>query len=124
MASSKKLKITAVTLSEILCLSELANAILTNKITRNSSKIALQEIVKTGKSLTEIISTLNLGHVSDETELTKIIDEVIIDETDAVNQIKEKPETVNFLVGKVMQKTQGKADPALTLEILKNKLKI
>jgi len=105
-------------------LSELANAILTNKITRNSSKTALQEIVKTGKSLTEIISTLNLGHVSDESELTKIIDEVIAEETVAVNQIKEKPETVNFLVGKVMQKTKGKADPELTLQILKNKLKI
>jgi aspartyl-tRNA(Asn)/glutamyl-tRNA(Gln) amidotransferase subunit B len=105
-------------------LSELANAILTNKITRNSSKIALQEIVKTGKSLTEIISVLDLGHVSTESELTTIIDKVISEETDAVNQIREKPETVNFLVGKVMQKTKGKADPSLTLQILKTKLKL
>jgi aspartyl-tRNA(Asn)/glutamyl-tRNA(Gln) amidotransferase subunit B len=105
-------------------LSELANAILNNKITRNSSKKALQEMVKTGKSLTEIISALDLGHVSDENELIKIINLVISEETDAVSQIKEKPETVNFLVGKVMQKTKGGADPTLTLQILKNKLKI
>ena len=35
---------------------------------------------------------------------------------------KSKPETINFLVGKVMQKTKGKADPTITLEILKDKL--
>ncbi len=105
-------------------LSELANEILNNKITRYSSKKALQMMVKTGKSLTEIISTLDLEQVSDENELIKIINLVISEETDAVNQIKEKPETVNFLVGKVMQKTKGGADPTLTLQILKNKLKI
>ena len=105
-------------------LSDLANAILENKITRNSSKTALQEIVKTGKSLDEIMSSLDLGHVSDESELTTIIEKVISEESAAVKQIQEKPETVNFLVGKVMQKTKGKADPALTLQILKNKLKI
>ena len=35
---------------------------------------------------------------------------------------KKNPETVNFLVGKVMQKTKGKADPAKTLELINQKL--
>ena len=105
-------------------LSDLANAIINNTITRNSSKSALQEIVKTGKSLNEIISELDLGHVSDESELSTVIEEVINEESDAVKEIQEKPETVNFLVGKVMKKTKGKADPSITLEILKKKLKI
>jgi aspartyl-tRNA(Asn)/glutamyl-tRNA(Gln) amidotransferase subunit B len=105
-------------------LSDLANAILNNTITRNSSKSALQEIVKTGKSLNEIITELDLGHVLDEYTISKVIEEVINEESNAVKEIKEKPETVNFLVGKVMKKTKGKADPSLTLEILKKKLKI
>ena len=103
-------------------LTDLANAIMTNKITRNSSKIALQEIVNTGKSLSVVISELDLSHVFDESALFVIIDQVIKEHESAVNEVKEKPETINFLVGKVMQKTKGKADPTLTLELLKKKL--
>ena len=105
-------------------LSELAEAIISNKITRNSAKTALQEIVKTGKTLSEIISELDIGQVFDESSLLGVIDEVINEEANAVNEIKEKPETVNFLVGKVMKKTKGKADPSITLQLLKSKLGI
>jgi len=104
-------------------LKDLANAILDNKITRNSSKTALQEIVKTGKQISQIIQEFDLGNVSDESTLTKIIDDVINEETTAVQQAKEKPETINYLVGQVMKKTKGKADPTATLNILKEKLK-
>ena len=103
-------------------LTELANAILSNKITRISAKTALQEIVNTGKSLSEIISEKDLGNVSDESSISSIIDKVLEEESAAASEVKEKPETVNFLVGKVMQKTKGKADPNLTLNIMKKKL--
>ena len=103
-------------------LTELANAIISNKLSRISAKIALQEIVNTGKPLSEIISKKDLGNVSDESEITEIIDKVINEESNAVKEIKEKPETVNFLVGQVMKKTSGKANPSTTLTILKKKL--
>ncbi len=103
-------------------LTELVNAIKNDKITRTLAKNALFEIVKTGKSLSEVISELDLGHVSDESELTKIVDEVISQEKKAVEEAKTNPETINYLVGKVMQKTKGKADPTLTLNIIKKKL--
>jgi aspartyl-tRNA(Asn)/glutamyl-tRNA(Gln) amidotransferase subunit B len=103
-------------------LSDLANSIIENKITRNSSKTVLQTIVKTGKSVSQIISELDLGHVSDEKELSRVIDEVIKEESKAVEEAKQKPETINYLVGKVMKKTKGKADASLTLDLLKKKL--
>jgi len=103
-------------------LTELANAIISNKLSRTSAKIALQELVNTGKPLSEIISEKDLGNVSDESEITEIIDEVISEESNAIKEIKEKPETVNFLVGQVMKKTRGKANPSTTLTIMKKKL--
>ena len=103
-------------------LADLANAIIENKITRNSSKNVLQTIVKSGKSVSQLISELDLGHVSDEVELSKIIDEVLKDESKAVEEAKQKPETINYLVGKVMKKTKGKADATLTLNLLKKKI--
>ena len=103
-------------------LKDLANSIQSGYISRNSAKNALYEIVKTGKNLSEVISELDLGNVSDESKLSKIIEEIITAEPQAVEQAKSNPQTINFLVGKVMQKTKGKADPKLTLDLLKKQL--
>ena len=72
--------------------------------------------------MSQIISELDLGNVSDESELQGIVDQVISEEPQAVEQAKTNPATINYLVGKVMQKTKGKADPKLTLELLKKSI--
>jgi len=103
-------------------LKDLADSIQSGKISRTSAKNALYEIVKTGKDLSQIILELDLGNVSDESKLLKIIQEVISEEIQAVEQAKSNPQTINYLVGKVMQKTKGKAEPKLTLDLLKKQL--
>ncbi|MGI0027594.1 MAG: Asp-tRNA(Asn)/Glu-tRNA(Gln) amidotransferase subunit GatB [Nitrosopumilaceae archaeon] len=103
-------------------LSDLADSILSNKITRASGKTALQEILKTGRPLLEIISSLDLGNVGDESSLVKAIDEVFTEEQKAVSEAKQNPDTINYLVGKVMRKTKGKSDPSLTLDLIREKL--
>jgi len=105
-------------------LSDLSESIKSNKITRASAKLALDEIIKNGKTLQQIIDELDLGHVSDEGKLIGIITQILKEEATAVKNAKQNPEIVNFLVGKVMQKTQGKADPELTLSLLKKHLGI
>ena len=103
-------------------LSDLVNAVNSKTLTRNTSKIALQEIVKSGKSVKELLNEMDLGQVSDSSEIETIISQIFQEEKQAVIDAKERPETVNFLVGKVMQKTKGKADPVKTLELIKSKL--
>ena len=65
---------------------------------------------------------MDLGQVSDSSEIENIIMQVFEEEKQAVQDAKENSETVNYLVGKVMQKTKGKADPIKTLELIKSKL--
>jgi len=106
-------------------LTELANAIISNKLTRNNAKMALQEIVKTGKPLSEIISEQDLGNV-DESETIATCYSVVEDyfkQGHSTREIEEKPELLNFFVGQVMQKTKGKADPSSTVNALKKNLK-
>ncbi len=103
-------------------LRDLADTIQSGKLTRTSAKNALYEIVKSGKELSQVISELDLGNVSDEEDLLIIVKQVISEEPQAVEQAKSNPETINFLVGKVMQKTKGKADPQLTLDLLQKKI--
>lgn len=94
------------------------------KVTRISAKNALQEIIKTGKSASDIISSTGLAKISDESELGRIIDDIISKESTAIQQAKENPQTINYLVGKVMQQTKGKADPTITLNLFKKKIGI
>ena len=103
-------------------IADLVNAVNSKTLTRNTSKIALQEIVKSGKSVKELLDEMDLGQVSDSSEIENIISQIFEEEKQAVIDAKERPETVNFLVGKVMQKTKGKADPVKTLELIKSKL--
>ena len=103
-------------------LSDLVDSIQSGKISRNSAKNALHAMVKTGNNLSQIISELDLGNVSDESELSEIIQEIISAEPQAVEQARSNPQTINYLVGKVMQKTKGKADPKVTLDLLKKQI--
>ena len=103
-------------------LRDLADSIQSEKISRISAKNALHEILKTGKSVAVVISELDLGAVSNESELADIIKEVIASEPEAVEQAKSNPQTINYLVGKIMQKTKGKADPKLSLDLLKQQI--
>jgi aspartyl-tRNA(Asn)/glutamyl-tRNA(Gln) amidotransferase subunit B len=103
-------------------LKDLVDSIQSGKISRNSAKNALYEIVKTGKDLSQVMSELDLGNVSDESELLGIIKAVISEEPKAVEEAKSNPQTINYLVGKVMQKTKGKADPKLTLDLFKKEI--
>jgi aspartyl-tRNA(Asn)/glutamyl-tRNA(Gln) amidotransferase subunit B len=105
-------------------LSQLTDAIREKSITRTSAKDILQDMVKTGNSLNTILEKSDLNQISNYEELSKIVSDVLLEEIDAANVAKSKPETINFLVGKVMQKTKGKADPTITLEILKKELGI
>ena len=105
-------------------LSQLTDAIREKSITRTSAKDILQDMVKTGNSLNIILEKSDLNQISNYEELSKIVSDVLLEEADAANVAKSKPETINFLVGKVMQKTKGKADPTITLEILKKELGI
>jgi aspartyl-tRNA(Asn)/glutamyl-tRNA(Gln) amidotransferase subunit B len=103
-------------------LKALADSIQSGELTRISAKNALYEIVKSGKELSQVISELDLGNVSNEGELIKIIKQIISEEPQAIEQAKSNPQTINFLVGKVMQKTKGKANPKLTLDLLKKEI--
>jgi len=92
-----------------------------------SSKIAksvFEEMAKSKKEPAEIIKAKNLEQVSDEGELAKIIDDVISANAEVVQQVKSgKDKAIGFLIGQVMAKTKGKANPALVNGIMLKKLK-
>ncbi|MBN1914000.1 MAG: Asp-tRNA(Asn)/Glu-tRNA(Gln) amidotransferase subunit GatB [Candidatus Omnitrophica bacterium] len=92
-------------------------------ISNLNGKAVLEEMAKTGKPPSVIIQEKNLSQISDAGSLEKDIDEVIAENASSVNDFKSgKTNALMFLVGQVMKKTKGKANPKVAQDILKRRL--
>jgi len=92
-----------------------------------SGKIAkslLIEMVEIGKEPALLVKEKGLEQITDLAEIEKAIDQVISENAKIVGDFKGgKKNAIMALVGKVMAKTSGKADPAKVNEILNKKLR-
>ncbi|MCM8817899.1 MAG: Asp-tRNA(Asn)/Glu-tRNA(Gln) amidotransferase subunit GatB [Candidatus Omnitrophica bacterium] len=94
------------------------------KITGSIGKEIFKESYQTGISPIEIVNKKNLIQIQDENLLEKVVEEVLKENEKAVSDWKKgKEQAVAFLVGQVMRKTKGKANPNLAKEILIKYLK-
>lgn len=60
--------------------------------------------------------------IGEEEELERLVDEVFKENPKAVSDALRDPKAINFLVGQVMKKTKGRADPKIVNEIIKRRL--
>ena len=80
-------------------------------------------MINTDEDPETIIKEKNLIQISDTSALDNIVDEVIKENQKSVNDYKQgKASALMFLVGQVMKKSQGKANPKVVQEILKRRL--
>jgi len=123
IASSSNIEISEVKISTSNFL-ELIEFVEKKQVISNlTGKIVLEKMAKTGKSPYCIIQEENLAQVSDETILNKDIEEVIKENPKSVEAFKAgKENAIMFLVGQVMKKSQGKANPKVVQDILKRRL--
>ncbi len=93
------------------------------KISSSGAKEILQNSMKTGKSAEILMKELNLEQVSDSGALDKWVDEVISENPKVVEDYRSGNEKViQFLVGQVMKKSRGAANPPMVVEMLKARL--
>ena len=92
-----------------------------------SGKIAkslLIEMIETGKEPALLVKEKGLKQITDLAEIEKAIGQVISENAKIVGDFKGgKVNAIMALVGKVMAKTSGKANPAKVNEILNKKLR-
>jgi aspartyl-tRNA(Asn)/glutamyl-tRNA(Gln) amidotransferase subunit B len=94
-----------------------------NKISSRVAKDVLSKAFETGQSPEDIVNSEGLGQISDESGLEGIIRD-IIDNNEKVcyDYKKGKENAMQFLVGQVMAKTRGKANPEVARQLLKKLL--
>ena len=89
------------------------------KITDNVAAKILEKLIEKPFDVEEYIKKERLEAVSDASELEKYCKEAIDENQQAVEDYKKgDKKALNFLIGKVMQKTRGKATPKEVNEII------
>lgn len=92
-------------------------------ISGKMAKEIFPETVQTGKSASHIISQKGLAQITDEKDLSRIVEEVLTENPENVKMYLEGKERLfGFFVGEVMKMTGGKANRELVNRILKVKL--
>ncbi|MBI5906839.1 Asp-tRNA(Asn)/Glu-tRNA(Gln) amidotransferase subunit GatB [Candidatus Saccharibacteria bacterium] len=114
--------VSKVSFEDIIAVTEMVRM---GKLSTTASRQILHESGRTGDNLEIIIERLNLTQVSDEGEIEKIVAEVLEENKKATADIKKgELKAIGFLVGQVMAKSQGKANPGVAQKIIKKQLGI
>lgn len=104
---------------------ELSAMVDANELSSTAAKEIFAELLSSTQSPRKIAEAKNLLQVSDTTAIAAIVDEVLADPANAkaIDDVKAGNERViGFLVGQVMKKSAGKANPAMTQALIKEKL--
>ena len=82
------------------------------------------EVIEHGKDPKKVLEEKGLAQVSDTSALDGWIAEVLAANPKVVDDFKSGKETAAmFLVGQVMKKSQGKANPGMVQDLVRKKLK-
>lgn len=94
----------------------------TSKISIKQAKDILPKALEQEKDPVKLVNELGITQITDETELTNIIKEVIKENQPQLEAYQKNPKLFDYFVGQVMKKTRGKANPSLASKILHKEL--
>jgi aspartyl-tRNA(Asn)/glutamyl-tRNA(Gln) amidotransferase subunit B len=105
-------------------IADIAKLVDENTINRSTAKSIISKIIKTGELPSDIIKKekQQMTIINDKKVLLESIDKIFEEEKKAVLDAKQNPTAINFLLGKIMKFTKGRADPKITTVLLKEKL--
>jgi len=92
------------------------------KITTKIAKTIIDDMME-GFSISEILEKKDKKRISDENFLKKLSKETIEQNPKIVNDCSDNPKAIEALIGRVMVKTRGQADPHITRSIILDLLK-
>ena len=93
------------------------------EISGGQAKEIFELVLKTGRDPQEIAETEGLKQLNDTGAIESVIDEVLAANSDKVEEYRSgKDKLFGFFVGQTMKALQGKGNPAVVNQILKDKL--
>ncbi len=105
-------------------LSELIKLITDKKITNNQGKEVFSKMLEEKLTPSEIVKKYNMEVIEDDSLIQSIVDEVISENEKAITDYKNgRTNMLDYMVGQVMKKSKGKANPVSAKSILLERIK-
>ena len=105
-------------------LGEMVKLIEEGKISSKQAKDVFARIIESDESAIDVANKLGIVQMSDEGAIFDLVNEVLNENPQSIEDYKNgKDRAVGFLVGQVMKKSHGKANPALTSKTIIAELK-
>ncbi|MCL2389965.1 MAG: Asp-tRNA(Asn)/Glu-tRNA(Gln) amidotransferase subunit GatB [Endomicrobia bacterium] len=105
-------------------LSKLIGLILSGAISGKIAKTVFEEMYEKSADPETVVKEKGLAQISDESAIVKMCEEAIAESPKAVEEFKAgKERAIGAIVGLVMKKSKGQANPQLVNKILAEKLK-
>ncbi len=102
---------------------ELAALVIDGTISKSQIREVAEGVVQSGLEPKEFVEQKGLAQTSDSGQIEMIVDQVLAANPDAVAKLKAGDQApFGFLVGAVMRAAQGKANPAVVNQLLRQKL--
>ncbi len=106
-------------------LSDVIKLIDENKISFTSGKVILEELIQKDTTPDDVAKKLDLYQENDESAISEIVEEVINNNQDIVERIKNGEEKlVGFMVGQIIKSSGGSINPGIAKEILSKELNL
>lgn len=103
-------------------LAKLSNMINENKISSKQAKTVLEAMLD-GKDPETVVEEKGMKQVSNEDEILKIVNEVLDENPQSIIDFKNgKDRALGFMVGQVMKKSKGQANPKMASDLLTKEL--
>ncbi|TNF48372.1 MAG: Asp-tRNA(Asn)/Glu-tRNA(Gln) amidotransferase subunit GatB [Deltaproteobacteria bacterium] len=123
----RKLKETDTEITDVPITPELLTGLLAriadNTISGKIAKTVFEKMWQKGQTADQIIDAEGLKQVTDTGAIEGLVDEVIAaNPAQVAEYLGGKDKLIGFFVGKVMQASQGKANPGMVNQLLKKKL--
>ena len=93
------------------------------KISSKQAKEIFEKFLTSKKIIDAIIKEMNIVQISDLNVLEKIVSDVLLENPNSISDYKAgKDRAFGYLIGQIMKKTKGQANPQLVNSLLRKKL--
>lgn len=104
---------------------ELSTMVARDELSSTSAKVVFNDMIRSGEAPKTIAERKNLLQVSDEAEVASIVDAVLAEPASqkAIEDIRGgNDKAIGYLVGQVMKRSAGKANPGLASRLIRERL--
>ncbi len=102
---------------------ELVNLVDKKTISSKQAKEVFECMISSGKEPSVIVKEKGMMQITDDSAIHDVVMEVLKENDEQAREYNpEKTRMIDFFVGQVMKKTRGKANPAKTMEMLREEL--